>query len=132
MNLKSIFGILCLVLIMMSCGSDDTEKFIGNWSGDINCFGDVESISVVVAAGAEDDQIIFTVDNSPPSITGTVNGDNVTLDTVREDEGDGDYTDIGGGGSINSDGNLIMSFDIAGYEDGALDGSGTCTATLSM
>ena len=118
---------------MMSCGSNDAEKFVGTWTGDITCPGEEpQNISVVIALGAEDGDLILTVDNTPPSVNATADGDNITLETTRDDEGDGDYTDISGSGSLNGDGNLILTFDIKGYEDGVLVGEGSCTGTLSM
>jgi hypothetical protein len=132
MNLKSIFGILCLSLIMMSCGSNDAEKFVGTWIGEVNCMGDVNLVTMVIVLGADDNEVLVTIDEDATQVKATVNGDNFTLDTIREDEGDGDYADIDGTGSINSEGNLIVAFDLKGYEDGVLVAEGTCTGTLSM
>jgi hypothetical protein len=133
MNLKSIFGILCLSLIMMSCGSNDAEKFVGTWTGDVNCEGDIsEDESIVFTLGAEDDELLLTIDSDTPQIKATANGDNVTLEKTRDDEGDGDYIEISGSGSINSDGNLVMTFQLEVYEDEVLEDQGTCLGTFSL
>ena len=133
MNFKPLLGAFFISFLLVSCGSNDAEKFIGTWTGNVSCAGDPSPVVFEISLGADDDSILINIVDGDESqiIKATVSGDDLTMETTTIPDGL-DYTEVDGSGSINSEGNLILTLDLRFYEDGQLSESGTCIGTLSM
>ena len=121
MNLKSLLLLFVFSILFIACGSNNTEQFIGTWTGNISCQGDSNAVVFEIALGADDDSLLITIVDGDENqvIPATVDGDDFTMETTTIPDGD-DYTELDGTGSINSEGSLILSLELRFFEDGQL------------
>ena len=131
MKLTSFRLVLLFSLFVISCGSNDAEKFVGTWSGNLNCGGDSESLVMTVMLGASDDQVLLEFEDTP-MIKATVDGDDITLETTSIPDGGDFSSELAGSGSINGEGNLVMNFVVEIFQNGILLETQTCTVVLTM
>ena len=131
METKFISVFLFFSVVFFACSSNQTEKFLGTWTGDISCEGESDSFSMIVTLGASDDAVLIQIEDTP-ILNATIDGDDLILEPASISDGGGDSTELSGSGSLNDNGELIMTFDIEVIENGQVESSGTCIAILSQ
>ena len=98
-NLISFFTFLVLITAFVSCGKDaDNEKFIGKFTGEVNCMGVGEYPTTIDISVKDqsDSRVNFLLDSDDKIIlmTATINGDNIVIDRIKIDE-DGFLSGVG-------------------------------------
>lgn len=131
MKYRFLGTILTCTLFIIACSTDNTEDFIGTWTGQINCMGDVDSLTVLISSGIEDNEVIINLEDTP-SFSGLVDGDDLIVNDETIPDGPGETIDISINGSISDDGTLTMNFDLEFYSDGILEDAGTCQAIMNQ
>jgi hypothetical protein len=90
-NLVSFITILVLVTLFSSCGKDaDNEKFIGKFTGEVNCIGEGEyptTLDISVKDKSDTKvNIILDSDGEIVSLTGAVDGNSIVIDKIEVED----------------------------------------------
>lgn len=90
-NLVSFFTLIVLTSLFASCGKDaDNEKFIGKFTGEVNCIGEGEFPTIIdISVKDKSDtkvNVILDSDDEIISLTGSVDGNSIVIDKIEVED----------------------------------------------
>ncbi len=108
------FFTLLMLFVLVSCGKDDNEQFVGVYTGTSLCDGEDEAYPTIITITAVDksaEKVIVKIDSDgeSESLNGTVSGDKLTIPKQVIDVND----EISGEGSLK-DKTLTIAFIVDG------------------